>query len=683
MAKSEANINRLLNYWAPPPNAGEPIACIATSFTFNSEFFEEECLSRFLQMDTDPKEDGPLYLIEREEKLAQVEPITIIVDEAHCKGKRSLRWDLISFRSANLLHSKIGILVWAGHIRILIGSCNLTENGYRQNREVVGIFDFNEKEGIDEKALNKVTGSLRLMLNQLNSSNPGVVRALKFVDRLPTLTIDWPRLRYPKGIERKVLLTGLGERPLLSQINSEIVRKRSFVNQANVVSPFYVAPGDANPAVKSLCKIIGKTEKPYLTWYGRTEEEPEDMRRLFYGPESLLTEAKANGVKNINFREIPETDKDEKGRKVHRSLHLKCIWLESLEYVYYCIGSSNFTTNGLGISKRPNFEANILYIINKAKNKKEYNGLKGSFPQSNRLSKRPNFCMELINIDERFSDDIKSLPLFFNTAVYKNEGDRFFIELIFDKTHSESKEWHIYDEGNNILYSSSVWIVNSEPYRVKIEWHHTYLPSDLKVVGEDQEEYRWAIIAEDTSVLPVPDELGDLELEILIQLLATNKPLHHALRKWLKKNNDTPELVIKELINPHDRVDVSGFLLRRTRRISYAFSVLKTQLERPYYTNATLQWRLNGPVGVMTLSKAIMKEAKSEEEKLFLLAELAIELSSLKVVQSNGCINPGIVQKELKKLIQSIVKRARKIENKNRMIQEYTADAFKKALNNV
>ena len=183
------------------------------------------------------------------------------------------------------------------------------------------------------------------------------------------------------------------------------------------------------------------------------------------------------------------------------------------------------------------------------------------------------------------------------------------------------------------------------------------------------------------------EEIGgvmeDLELEILIQLLATNKPLHHALRKWLKKNTDTPELDIKELINPHDRVDVSGFLLRRTRRISYAFSILKTQLERPYYSKATLKWRLHGPVGVMALSRAILKEAKSEEEKIFLLSELSLELSGLKIISINGTIEGEVVRSELKSLIKSIRNSARSIENKNKMIQEYATDAFKKALSDV
>lgn len=51
----------------PPDGASE---VLATTFTFDSVRFEEECLTRFAQVESDPQEDGPAYLIEREEKLA-------------------------------------------------------------------------------------------------------------------------------------------------------------------------------------------------------------------------------------------------------------------------------------------------------------------------------------------------------------------------------------------------------------------------------------------------------------------------------------------------------------------------------------------------------------------------------------------------------------------------------------
>ena len=64
--KNKSGYARLLEAWEPPDNAGDPVGCIATTFTFDSIFFEEECLGRFLDLHFSPEEAGesrPLLLI--------------------------------------------------------------------------------------------------------------------------------------------------------------------------------------------------------------------------------------------------------------------------------------------------------------------------------------------------------------------------------------------------------------------------------------------------------------------------------------------------------------------------------------------------------------------------------------------------------------------------------------------
>jgi len=39
----EPGVGKLLDAWVPPDEAGDAIGCIATSFSFNAAFFEEEC----------------------------------------------------------------------------------------------------------------------------------------------------------------------------------------------------------------------------------------------------------------------------------------------------------------------------------------------------------------------------------------------------------------------------------------------------------------------------------------------------------------------------------------------------------------------------------------------------------------------------------------------------------------
>lgn len=76
-ANNRPGHGRILEAWRPPEDAGEPLGCVATTFTFDPAFFEEECLSRFLALETSP-EDGAAYLIEREEKLAQATAAVLV-----------------------------------------------------------------------------------------------------------------------------------------------------------------------------------------------------------------------------------------------------------------------------------------------------------------------------------------------------------------------------------------------------------------------------------------------------------------------------------------------------------------------------------------------------------------------------------------------------------------------------
>src|SRR5690348_2927833 len=93
--KASDGHGKALDLWQAPSDAGEPLVCIATTYTFDATFFETECIGRFLQMDTHPSEsESVAYLIEREEKLAGAR-VHALVDRRHARDKESLRWDVI------------------------------------------------------------------------------------------------------------------------------------------------------------------------------------------------------------------------------------------------------------------------------------------------------------------------------------------------------------------------------------------------------------------------------------------------------------------------------------------------------------------------------------------------------------------------------------------------------------
>ncbi len=159
---TQPGYGRILDAWVPPGPAGEPVGCVATSFTFTPAFFEEECLGRFLRLETDPAEDGPAYVLEREEKLSQLTCAAALVDQHHARGLRSLRWDLLPARlPLGILHAKVSLLLWGGHLRLIVASANLTNDGYRRNHEAFAVLDYYEGSEAPLPVLREVLQFLR------------------------------------------------------------------------------------------------------------------------------------------------------------------------------------------------------------------------------------------------------------------------------------------------------------------------------------------------------------------------------------------------------------------------------------------------------------------------------------------------------------------------------------------
>ena len=117
---------RLLDLWTGEKAFGRPVGCVTTSFTFDAELFEEQCLARFLSIQSNPNETVKAYLIEREVKLSECFAC-VLVDGAHVVPDRSLRWHMLPviLPRGGVLHAKLTLLAWEKCIRVLIGSARL------------------------------------------------------------------------------------------------------------------------------------------------------------------------------------------------------------------------------------------------------------------------------------------------------------------------------------------------------------------------------------------------------------------------------------------------------------------------------------------------------------------------------------------------------------------------------
>ena len=194
--KKRQTDHALLDSWRPPRGAGDPVGCLATTFTFDAGFFEEECLARFLEIDSLPDREGLAYLLERENRLGPTYA-GVLVDHRHAGVDHSLRWDVLPVRIPRAKqHAKLSLLAWTNHVRVVVSSGNLTQHGYRYNHEVAGTIELTPKEAA-HTLLAESCAFLRALLDFVPGAakDPASQRAREFLDQVRRQVEAWSEVR--------------------------------------------------------------------------------------------------------------------------------------------------------------------------------------------------------------------------------------------------------------------------------------------------------------------------------------------------------------------------------------------------------------------------------------------------------------------------------------------------------
>src|SRR5687768_4289968 len=156
----------MLDLWRPPQGAGDAIGCLATTYTFDPSLFDEQCLGRFLEIESEPDREDLAFLLERESRLGGVYA-AVLVDHRQAGVEHSLRWDVLRVRlGRGKQHAKLSLLAWQNHVRVIVTSANLTETGYRVNQEVAGSLDISPS-GFDRENFDQALSFLRILINHV------------------------------------------------------------------------------------------------------------------------------------------------------------------------------------------------------------------------------------------------------------------------------------------------------------------------------------------------------------------------------------------------------------------------------------------------------------------------------------------------------------------------------------
>jgi hypothetical protein len=672
--KGQEGRRKSLDLWQAPDHAGEPLICLATTFTFDAQFFEVECLGRFIQMDTHPSETEAVgYLIEREEKLASVRAC-IFADRRHARSKESLRWDVLPVvvpRTAQ--HAKISVLCWANRVRVIIGSGNLTETGYRKNLEVFGCLEAARGEaGHVREILSCVDFFEQVVAFTLgDETSPGPKRrALDALSDLRTHLRGWPQ-DFERGVQAVPLFSGIGE-SIFSQLR-DAWPGTSPPRAATVLSPFFDEASNSTEMIAGLAGVMAKQRPREVRFFIPAEDLPEGITRV-RAPLALVRAAQ--GLGSVKVCEVPPEQASE-----IRPLHAKIFSLANDKWRLFLVGSSNFTRAGFGLNDRAaNLEANLAYLVRCADS--EASVLERVWPELGRELDVNDGCLlwepTFEDEGENEGEATVALPPSFREVLY-DAGSKP-PRLLFSLGGGLPVWWRIKIPDGEEIINSDGWRDGAGEHPVA--WEDKPVPFVLNVewrVGSAEHATDWPVNVVELGQLPPPNELRNLKLEELIAILSSTRPLHvaaaHILRKRAKHTASDIQL------DPHKRVNTETFLLRRTKRVAIALERLRQRLERPVMNVEALDWRLRGPVGPMAIAAAFRREAATEVESLFFLAELALTLSRVRAEEAaRGGLSPRQVEERLHASIAEVEDIAAPLlSTADSAIGRYAREAFRKA----
>jgi len=642
----------MLDLWRPPQGAGDPVGCLATTYTFHPGLFDEQCLARFLDIDSEPNREDLAFLLERENRLGPVYA-AVLVDHTQAGVEHSYRWDVlpVHVRGAKQ-HAKVSLLAWDSAIRIIVASANLSEPGYRTNYEVAGAVDLSPTSA-NLDFLDRSVEFLRDLLRLVPGAShrpPPVRRAEEFLAGVTKQSRRWSRVGQRAAVRQLLVCTApaagprSAERSSLEEAISACRGRGASPKEAWIASPFFDDDQGTDEVASALCKALARGERRRIWLCVPAQQEDGGGRRWrIAAPKTLLTTAQRYGAEPY-VEVLPSHDAD----KNARIWHAKILALRSRECSALMTGSSNFTTAGMGVGRRRNTEANLLTVVQHESFGREKGQLDEIWPDMAQVREpdQAEWRGPEPEQDEEEQAPSKANAAGFVAALYR-AGDTRQIVLRLEPAHLP-RVWQIRATGQDVqdVLSSTAWKKGGHKAVVEIEWKHVQPPEKLVVEWEGREAFL-PINVEDKRLLPPPAQLERMTADDMLGILAATDP-SAAFRAWSRGqqphlgDEDELDAAVPIDLDPLRRFDLYSTFLHRVRRRARVLAQLRANLERPVSSRQSLEWRLKGMVGIQALAERLIRELVAADgaadEALLTLADFLIVLKEVNYSSSNGAL---------------------------------------------
>jgi hypothetical protein len=355
---------RLTDRLSPVEELGAYEGFWATTYDLNTEFFEIDFLPALLGLGSwDDRHWTTRIALERQ--LAHMSSAAVLMDFTRYPGRpRSLRVDLLPGRGIqnNALHAKVLLIVQEQGVRLLVGSSNLTAQGYRHNVEVSACLSASKRNPTHASLINTALESAPDILKPWwDSSLDGLTR--KAIELLQSFPLG------EKPTDCWFAWSG-GKTSLLDQFLAQLPAG-AMVRRISIVSPFWSEEDGHGPVSVLLKRLKDRSslDKGAEVNLVASASQLEELGYLPSLPASYACfDFRDYGVRAKGFSTSPELLPDEvMGREFSgtRALHAKVVLLECERFTLGYLGSANFTHKGWGILKNPataNIEGGIILL---------------------------------------------------------------------------------------------------------------------------------------------------------------------------------------------------------------------------------------------------------------------------------------------------------------------------------
>lgn len=354
-------MRRLLDHLTGPPDLGTPEALFATTFDLKPEFVDLDFLPSVLGL-SGWEDYSVKGRIELETLLARLTSAAVVMEGRRYQGRpRSLRVYVGPAVSptGSRLHAKVVLMVHENAVRLLVGSANLTEDGYRHNREVC----------LPVVATPKRTKEARLVADAIRPMR-NILAAYWNEHAERTVAVALEKLEAWQGemsTDDFFLWSGPGLSPLHERF-VELWPLGERVDRIAIVSPFWSEERNVGPLSSFLQSIrersgaSGLTELRLIT---EAERDPEVKYRPVLPASVARFDFHGLNVEAQAAAAIPDIEPEDVGRVDMlrtRRLHAKVVLVEGPKTSLCYLGSANFTYSGWGFgsSDAANIEAGAV-----------------------------------------------------------------------------------------------------------------------------------------------------------------------------------------------------------------------------------------------------------------------------------------------------------------------------------